>query len=73
MERYQRTKTRENKIKYNNYIMTKSKRDKQNSNYSYFTRRKTKIKTKIKGGKWSMKYKKNINCSHPKGFSKKQH
>ena len=24
------------------------------------------------GGKWSMKYKKSINCRHPKGFSKKQ-
>ena len=26
-----------------------------------------------KGGKWSMKYKKSINCNHPKGFSQKQH
>ena len=25
------------------------------------------------GGKWSMKYKKSINCRHPKGFSQKQH
>jgi hypothetical protein len=25
------------------------------------------------GGKWSIKYKKSINCSHPKGFSQKQH
>jgi hypothetical protein len=23
--------------------------------------------------KWSMKYKKSIDCSHPKGFSQKQH
>jgi hypothetical protein len=23
--------------------------------------------------KWSLKYKKSINCSHPKGFSQKQH
>jgi len=27
-----------------------------------------------KGGrKWSMKYKKSINCSHPKGFSQRQY
>ena len=26
-----------------------------------------------KGGKWSMKYKKSINCRRPKGFSQKQH
>jgi hypothetical protein len=25
------------------------------------------------GGKWSMKYKKSINCNRPKGFSQKQH
>jgi hypothetical protein len=23
--------------------------------------------------KWSMKYKKSIDCNHPKGFSQKQH
>jgi hypothetical protein len=45
--------------------MTTTKRDKPKSNKSN--------KRKIKGGKWSMKYKKSINCSHPKGFSQKQH
>jgi len=25
------------------------------------------------GGKWSIKYKKSIDCNHPKGFSQKQH
>lgn len=29
-------------------------------------------KTK-KNRKWSMKYKKSINCNNPKGFSQKQH
>lgn len=33
---------------------------------------KNKSSTK-KGGKWSMKYKKSINCKRPKGFSQKQH
>jgi thiol-disulfide isomerase/thioredoxin len=28
---------------------------------------------KKKGGKWSMKYKKSINCKRPKGFSQRQH
>ena len=31
------------------------------------------IGTKKVGGKWSMKYKKSINCNRPKGFSQKQH
>jgi hypothetical protein len=31
-----------------------------------------KVGTK-KGGKWSMKYKRSIDCSKPKGFSQKQH
>jgi len=26
-----------------------------------------------KGGKWSEKYKKSIDCNNPKGFSQKQH
>ena len=25
------------------------------------------------GGQWSLKYKRSINCKHPKGFSQKQH
>jgi vacuolar-type H+-ATPase subunit F/Vma7 len=28
---------------------------------------------KIRGGKWSLKYKRSINCRKPKGFSQKQH
>jgi len=28
---------------------------------------------KMRGGKWSLKYKRSINCKHPKGFSQKQH
>jgi len=28
---------------------------------------------KKRGGKWSLKYKRSINCKHPKGFSQKQH
>jgi hypothetical protein len=31
-----------------------------------------KIGTK-KGGKWSLKYKRSINCRRPKGFSQKQY
>jgi hypothetical protein len=31
------------------------------------------MKKIIKLRKWSMKYKKTINCNRPKGFSQKQH
>ena len=34
------------------------------------TRRKNKNK---RGGKWSLKYKRSINCRKPRGFSQKQH
>jgi len=27
----------------------------------------------MRGGKWSLKYKRSINCAHPKGFSQRQH
>ncbi len=30
-------------------------------------------KTRRLGGKWSLKYKKSINCKKPKGFSQRQH
>jgi hypothetical protein len=30
-------------------------------------------RTRKNGGKWSLKYKKSINCKKPKGFSQKQH
>ena len=38
-------------------------------------RRVTMLKrvTVKKKRKWSIKYKKSINCNHPKGFSQKQH
>ena len=36
------------------------------------TRKSSKCKSK-KGGKWSKKYKKSINCKRPKGFSQKQY
>jgi hypothetical protein len=32
-----------------------------------------KVGSKRIGGKWSLKYKKSINCRRPKGFSQKQH
>jgi hypothetical protein len=31
------------------------------------------MNTKKGGRKWSMKYKKSINCSKPKGFSQRQY
>ena len=36
-------------------------------------RKKRTTKKNKKGGKWSRKYKKSINCRRPKGFSQKQY
>ena len=36
--------------------------------YNIMSRSKKRI-----GRKWSIKYKKSINCNRPKGFSQKQH
>jgi len=36
-------------------------------------RTKTRKLRNKKGGKWSAKYKRSINCKRPKGFSQKQH
>lgn len=35
--------------------------------------RKNKNKRKQRGGKWSLKYKRSINCNRPRGFSQRQH
>jgi hypothetical protein len=35
--------------------------------------RKRRTTKKYRGGKWSMKYKRSINCRRPKGFSQRQH
>jgi ABC-type bacteriocin/lantibiotic exporter with double-glycine peptidase domain len=35
--------------------------------------RKSRSTRKKRGGKWSLKYKRSINCKRPKGFSQKQH
>ena len=43
------------------------------SHYNIMARNKKRVGTKRVGGKWSINYKKSINCSHPKGFSQKQH
>ena len=54
-----------------------TKKSKKSSKYSKNSSKKTR-KNSISslfqtGGKWSMKYKKTINCKRPRGFSQRQH
>ena len=44
--------------------------DKKGGSKKRRTRRRSR---KMKGGKWSRKYKKSINCRRPRGFSQKQY
>lgn len=46
-----------------------------NHNLHNKTHKKKLLKStrKYRGGKWSLKYKRKINCKHPKGFSQKQY
>lgn len=44
--------------------------DKQSDDNQSAGKRRRKSK---KGGKWSRKYKRSINCRRPKGFSQRQH
>ena len=50
--------------------MKDGKPSKNNKTYKKIKGNKTK---KYYGGKWSLKYKKSINCKNPKGFSQKQY
>jgi thiol-disulfide isomerase/thioredoxin len=51
-------------------ITNSSTKGGKRSRRSKMTRRKSRTK---RGGKWSLKYKRSINCRKPKGFSQKQH
>jgi thiol-disulfide isomerase/thioredoxin len=51
------------KVHYNNHNKTKR----------HNKSRKHNIHRKQKGGKWSLKYKRSINCKRPNGFSQKQY
>lgn len=48
----------------------RARRTKRKKGYVYRFRNKT---TKKRGRKWSIKYKRSINCNRPKGFSQKQY
>ena len=62
-----------NKIKSNKFYK-KNKTNKRKLNKTKKSNKTNKNrKYKKNGGKWSMKYKKSINCRNPHGFSQKQH
>jgi len=56
------------KLKTGEKQITKSEKVKKKIHHN-----KTRNKHNKTGGKWSLKYKKSINCKSPKGFSQKQH
>ena len=65
----------DNFVEWINKSMTKKLPKRINNNKSKRKRCKQKKKTPnyIKGGKWTKKYKKSINCKRPKGFSQRQY
>ena len=54
------------------WIESKSKNNGKNKTFKRKLYKRGKSKKMI-GGKWSLKYKKSINCRKPKGFSQKQY
>jgi len=54
-------------------LKSRSSRKRSSSRKSSPKTNKNKTAKNKKGGKWSMKYKKSINCKRPRGFSQKQH
>lgn len=53
-----------------NNITISERKSKRRPNYTTSTR---KVYRKMRGGKWSAKYKRSINCKRPKGFSQRQY
>jgi len=60
-----KNKTGETKITKSDNHISHKKTHKMRSNH-----RRSK---KMRGGKWTLKYKRSINCNKPKGFSQRQH
>jgi hypothetical protein len=60
---------------FTEWIVSKTRENQNGGKKNQTIKRKKIIKNKIikKGGKWSLKYKRSINCSKPRGFSQKQH
>jgi len=54
-------------------ISNRSRSRSQNKSTSSKHSKKHRRRHRQTGGKWSLKYKKSINCKHPKGFSQRQH
>jgi thiol-disulfide isomerase/thioredoxin len=50
-----------------------SKKDRTIDSFVDWIESKVKSNKNQKGGKWSLKYKRSIDCKHPKGFSQRQH
>tara|TARA_B100000989_G_C19360804_1_gene393171 strand:+ start:123 stop:356 length:234 start_codon:yes stop_codon:yes gene_type:complete len=53
--------------------MTKNSKRQKRKIKTIKQRKKLNKTKKIKGGAWSLKYKRSINCKKPKGFSQRQH
>jgi thiol-disulfide isomerase/thioredoxin len=68
-----RNKTPRNKTPRNKTPRNKTPRNKTPRNKTPRNKTKNKKTKHHRGGKWSMKYKKSIDCNKPKGFSQKQH
>jgi thiol-disulfide isomerase/thioredoxin len=54
------------------WIDSKSDSNKKNKTFKRKMHKGGKTR-KMLGGKWSLKYKRSINCKNPRGFSQKQH
>jgi hypothetical protein len=75
VEEYESSRTPE---AFAQWIESKIPRQNVSRRHRHLYHKKTKggsrrTKRVMRGGKWSMKYKKSINCKRPKGFSQKQH
>jgi len=59
---------------FSEWLKLKTGSHKKNQSGGRKRSKKNKSKSKSKkGGKWSLKYKRSINCKRPRGFSQKQH
>jgi thiol-disulfide isomerase/thioredoxin len=58
---------------FNEWLKDKTQNQKGGRKRKTLKRNKKSNKYRKTRGKWSLKYKKKINCNYPKGFSQRQH
>jgi len=73
IEEYENDRSPESFVEWIENKTNSNRGEKNRIKFMSKSRKYRKTRKNQKGGKWSIKYKRSINCKRPRGFSQKQH